>query len=77
MTEDMKLEAKSIGDATGMILSEELLARLRLELGDWVSVTETPEGGLMLRRVAPEFEQVMETAREAMNEYRETFRALA
>ena len=77
MTEGMKLESKSIGDATGMILPEELLARLRLELGDWVSVTETPEGGLMLRRVEPELGQVMGAARDVMNEYRETFRALA
>ena len=73
----MKLEIKRIGNSTGVILPKELLARLRLHQGDWVSVIETPEGGLTLRPEDPEFEEVMETAREVMNEYRETFRVLA
>ena len=37
----MKLEVKKIGNSTGLILPKELLARLRLDQGDWVYVTET------------------------------------
>ena len=33
----MKLEIKKIGNSTGLILPKELLARLRLEQGDWLT----------------------------------------
>ena len=44
----MKIEIKKIGNSTGVILPKELLARLHLKQGDWLFVTELPDGALML-----------------------------
>ena len=53
-----------------------MLARLKLEKGDTVYLTDTPEG-LALTPLDPSFEQQLEIGREFMREYRDTFRALA
>ena len=60
----------------GVILPKEVLARLKLEKGDTVYVTETPDG-FALTPLDPGFEQQLEIGREFMREYRDTFRALA
>ena len=73
----MKLEIKKIGNSTGIILPKELLARINLAQGDFVFVTETPEGGLNLAPREPEFEEGMEIARKAMRKYKNTLRELA
>ena len=73
----MKLEIKKIGNSTGLILPKELLARLNLAQGDWVYVTELPDGGVRLTPYDPDFEEVMRLSDEVMDEYRDTLRALA
>ena len=73
----MKLEIKKIGNSTGVILPKELLARLNLSQGEWVYVTELPDGGVRLTPYDPDFEDVMRLADEIMDEYRDTLRALA
>ena len=70
------LKLTQIGNSVGVILPKELLARLKLEKGDTVYVTETPDG-LALTPLDPSFEQQLEAGREFMREYRDTFRALA
>ena len=70
------LKLTQIGNSVGVILPKEELARLRLEKGDTVYVTETPDG-LALTPLDPNFEQQLEAGREFMREYRDTFRALA
>jgi|SRR5688572_25697468 len=72
----MKLEVKKIGNSTGLILPKELLARLNLSQGDWVYVTEAPDG-VRLTPYDPDFETVMKLADEVMDEYKDTLRALA
>lgn len=72
----MKLELKKIGNSTGLILPKELLARLGLQQGDSVSVTETPDG-LAIRRGDETFEQGMEIARKGMKIYRNALKELA
>lgn len=74
MNRPLKLIA--IGNSTGVILPKEILARLRLEQGDAVSVVETA-GGVELRAHDPEFEQQMEAARKVMRRRREALRELA
>jgi len=74
MNKPLKLIA--IGNSTGVILPKDVLARLRLEQGDAVSVVETP-GGVELRAHDPEFEQQMEAAREVMRRRRDALRELA
>jgi putative addiction module antidote len=73
----LKLEIKKIGNSTGVILPKELLARLRLEQGDWVHVVETPDGGLRLVPFDPTFEKGMRVAEKAMKTYRNALAELA
>lgn len=70
------LKLTQIGNSVGVILPKEVLARLKLEKGDTVYVTETPDG-VTLTPLDPAFEQQLEIGREFMREYRDTFRALA
>ncbi len=73
----MKLELKKIGNSTGLILPKELLARLGLQQGDSVSVTEGPERTITLSAYAEDDEETMNLAREIMREYKNTMKALA
>ena len=73
----MKLEVKKIGNSTGLILPKELLARLRLEQGDWVYVTEVADRSVRISPYDPGHDAAMEVAREVMKEYQDTFKALA
>ena len=61
----MKIEIKKIGNSTGVILPKELLGKLQLKQGDWLFVTELPDGGLMLAPRDPSFEKGMEIARQS------------
>jgi putative addiction module antidote len=70
------LKLTQIGNSVGVILPKEVLSRLKLERGDTVYVTETPDG-VALTALDPSFEQQLELGREFMREYRDTFRALA
>ena len=70
------LKLTQIGNSVGVILPKEVLARLKLERGDTVYVTETPDG-IALTPLDPDFERQLEVGREFMREYRDTFRALA
>ena len=70
------LKLTQIGNSVGVILPKEVLARLKLEKGDTVYVTETPDG-FALTPLDPSFEQQLEVGREFMRDYRDTFRALA
>ena len=72
----MKLKLREIGTSVGVILPEEVLARLELGKGDELILTEAPDG-YRLTRFDPAVEEQVEHGREFMKEYRETFRALA
>jgi len=70
------LKLTQIGNSVGVILPKEVLARLKLEKGDTLHVTETPDG-LALTPYDPALEQQLALGREFMREYRDTFHALA
>ena len=72
----VKLKLTKIGTSTGLVVPKELLARLKVERGDELFLTETPSGYL-LTPYDPEVEEQLRLGREFMSEYRETFRALA
>ena len=72
----MKLEIKKIGNSTGIILPKELLARLGLEQGDTVVVSEAPDG-FSVHKGDETFEKGMEIARKAMKTYRNALKELA
>ena len=71
-----KLKLTSIGNSTGVILPRELLARLKVEKGDALYVTETPDG-LRITPYDPAFEDQMKKARGIMKKRRDALRALA
>jgi len=61
-----------------LLLSRHLweMARLKLEKGDTVYLTDAP-GGITLTPHDLTFEEQLELGREFMREYRDTFHALA
>jgi putative addiction module antidote len=70
------LKLTQVGNSIGVILPKELLARLRVEKGDTVYVTETADG-VVLTPYDPTLAEQLEQGREFMREYRDTFHALA
>lgn len=74
---NMPLKLSKVGNSTGVILPKELLARLRVEVGDTLYATETPDGGVRLTASDPEFEAKMAAAEKIMREDRDILRVLA
>ena len=65
-----------IGNSVGVILPKEVLARLKLDAGDSVFLTEAPDG-YRLTPYDAEFEAQMRVAREVMKRRRAALRELA
>jgi death-on-curing protein len=66
------LKLTQIGNSLGLILPREVLARLKLQKGDTVFVTDAANG-VMLTPYDPDLDQQLEIGREFMHEYRDTF----
>jgi putative addiction module antidote len=71
------VELKKIGNSTGVILPKDVMARLRLSVGDKFYASLTPEGGIRFTPYDPDFEQAMEVARRGMKLYRNALAELA
>ena len=71
------LKLTQIGNSVGVILPKELLARLKLEKGDTVFVSEAANGAVMLSPYDPAFESQMDAARKIMKNRRQVLRELA
>ena len=70
------LKLTQIGNSVGVILPKEILARLKLEKGDSVYVTDAANG-VMLTPYSPDFETQMTAARNVMKRRRNVLRELA
>ena len=70
------LKLTQIGNSVGVVLPREMLSRLKLEKGQTVFVTETPDG-YALTPYDPAIEEEVRMGIEFMREYRDTFHALA
>jgi len=70
------LKLTQIGNSVGIILPKEVLARLKLEKGDTVFLTDAP-GAVTPTPNDPSFQEQLDIGREFMREYRDTFNALA
>ena len=70
------LKLTQIGNSVGVILPREVLAKLKLEKGQTVFVTETSEG-IVLTPYNPELEEQVQAGRAFMQEFRDTFHQLA
>ena len=73
---NIKLKITTVGNSVGVVLPKELLARLRVEKGDELFVTETPDG-IKLMAYDPMFEKQMAVAERIMRENRDVLRKLA
>ncbi len=71
------LKLTQIGNSVGLILPKEVLARLKLEKGDMVFLTEAAHGALMMTPYDPKFEMQMDAARKIMKSRRQVLRELA
>jgi putative addiction module antidote len=72
----LALKVTKIGNSSGLLLSKEAMAKLRVEQGDTVYLTETPDG-FRLTPHDPDFERQMTLARKVMRKHRRALRELA
>ena len=70
------LKVTQIGNSLGVILPKEVLARLKVEKGDVLYLSDAVNGVLM-SPYSPEFEQQMDAARSIMKKRRAVLRELA
>lgn len=70
------LKLTQIGNSVGVVLPKEALARLKLQKGESVFLTECAEG-FILTPYNPALEEEISAGREFMREYRDTFHQLA
>ena len=70
------LKLTQIGNSVGVILPKEVLARLKVEKGDTLYLTDAANG-VMLTPYDPALDEQVEAGREFMREYRDTFHQLA
>jgi putative addiction module antidote len=72
----LKLKVTTVGSSTGVVLPKEALARLKVEKGDFLTLTETAEG-YQISAFDPEFEKAMDASRKITRRYRNALRELA
>jgi putative addiction module antidote len=65
-----------IGNSVGFVLPKEAASRLRVEKGDVVFLTESPDG-YRISPYDPAFEKQMRSAERIMKKRRDVLRALA
>ncbi len=70
------LKITRIGNSAGVVLPKELLARLRVGVGDTLYVTEAPDG-IRITAADPDFAAKLEAAEKVMREDRDILRILA
>ncbi|SDN84130.1 AbrB family transcriptional regulator [Afipia sp. GAS231] len=75
--EDNALQIKKIGNSLGLILSKEVLSRLKLKEGDKLHIVEQTERGIKLSPYDPKHAKAMEIARRSFSTYADTYKALA
>ena len=70
------LKLTQIGNSLGVVLPKEILTKLRVEKGDSIYVTETPDG-FVLTPYDPAVAAQVEAGRQFMRDYRDAFHELA
>lgn len=75
----MLIESKTrkVGNSVGLILPKEALARMNLQEGESVYLSETADGGFRITPHDPEFNRQMEAAESVIRRYRNALRELA
>ncbi len=71
-----ELRVTTVGNSTGIVLSKDLLAKLRVTKGDTLYAVETPNG-IELSAYNPDFAAQMNMAEDIMREDRDVLKKLA
>ncbi|MDJ0947914.1 MAG: AbrB/MazE/SpoVT family DNA-binding domain-containing protein [Alphaproteobacteria bacterium] len=71
-----KLKIRKIGNSAGVTLPKEALARLKVQEGDSLILTETPEG-FVVTPYDETFEEGMRAFERTRKKFRNAFRELA
>ena len=71
------LKVTQIGNSVGVVLTREALAKLGVEKGDVVYLTDAPGGDLRISAYDPGVAEEIAAGEAFMDEYKDTFRALA
>ncbi len=71
-----RLKVTTVGNSVGVVLPKEVLARLRVEKGDLLYTTETPNG-IELSAYNPTFAEQMDTAEAILRDNRDVLKKLA
>ena len=72
----LALKLNRVGNSVGIVLPKELLARLKVELGDTLYLTESPDG-YRITPNDPEFAEQMKVAERIMRKNRDVLAQLA
>ncbi|HKN21782.1 MAG TPA: AbrB/MazE/SpoVT family DNA-binding domain-containing protein [Terracidiphilus sp.] len=72
----MKLKVTTVGSSAGVVLPKEILTKLKVAKGDFVFLTESPDG-FRITPYDPEFEEDMALARQVMRKRRDLLHELA
>lgn len=70
------VKVRRVGNELGVVLPDDVLARLGMSEGDTVCLSELPDG-FQVARLDPDFERQMKLARETMSEREGVLRDLA
>lgn len=73
----IELKLRKIGNSLGVVLPKEALAHLKVEEGQSVYLTETPDGGYRVTSDSPEFSEKMAVVESLSRRYRNALRELA
>lgn len=65
------------GTSLGLILTKDACARLNVQKGDTLYLTEAPDGALRITPYDPEFQRQMALAEQIMHDDRAILQALA
>jgi putative addiction module antidote len=66
----------TVGSSVGIVLPKDILAKLNVQKGDTLYISNTPDG-IKLTAYDPEFAEEMEAARKVMRKHRDVLRKLA
>ena len=73
----VELKLRKVGNSVGVVLPKEALARLNVEAGDAVYLTETTDGGFRVTANNPGFAEKMKVAARLSRRYRHALQELA
>lgn len=73
----LELKLRKVGNSVGVVLPKEALARLNVEEGDTVYLTETTDGSFRVTANNPGFAQKMKVAERLSRRYRHALKELA